>query len=93
MTKTIDLRRLQNYFAPGDIEWKPLRYTKDRKRAMAAPYITNRDSAVNGSPSGTVRPTPRSRLSRGVSAAACAAPRCNGELEGTSTDCRRGGRP
>jgi hypothetical protein len=42
MTKTIDLRRLQNYFAPGDIEWKPLRYTKDRKRAMAAPYITNR---------------------------------------------------
>ncbi len=42
MTKTIDFRRLQRHFTAIDIEWKPIVYTKDRSRAMAAPYINSR---------------------------------------------------
>lgn len=42
METRIDLRRLQHYFSSSDIEWKPVRYTKDRARAMAVPYVTNR---------------------------------------------------
>lgn len=42
MSKTIDLSRLQRYFTNSDIDWKPVKFTKDRKRAMAVPYLTNR---------------------------------------------------
>ena len=42
MARKIDFRRLQRYFAPADIEWKPIVFTKDRSRAMAAPYLTSR---------------------------------------------------
>ena len=42
MTNTTNLRRLQHYFSNADIDWKPVKYTKDRRRAMAVPYITNR---------------------------------------------------
>ncbi len=40
--QSIDLKRLQDYFPPEDIEWKVGVVTKDRKRAMAMAYLTNR---------------------------------------------------
>lgn len=42
MSNTPNLRRLQHYFSNADIEWKPVTFTKDRRRAMAVPYVTNR---------------------------------------------------
>ena len=42
MAATTNLRRLQHYFSNADIEWKPVSFTKDRRRAMAVPYLTNR---------------------------------------------------
>jgi len=42
MTTVPNLRRLQHYFSNADIEWKPVMYTKDKRRAMAVPYISNR---------------------------------------------------
>ena len=42
MDKAIDFRRLQRHFTANDIEWKPVTYTRDRTRAMAVPYISNR---------------------------------------------------
>ncbi len=37
-----DLSRLSEYFTSTDIEWKPVRFTTDLKRALAVPYVTNR---------------------------------------------------
>ena len=42
MNATPNLKRLQHYFSNADIEWKPVSYTKDRRRAMAVPYLSNR---------------------------------------------------
>lgn len=42
MKKQPDLEQLSAYFANADIEWKPIAFTKDGKRALAVPYITNR---------------------------------------------------
>lgn len=42
MSKQIDFRSLQRYFSSMDIEWKPIVFTKDRSRAMAVAYISNR---------------------------------------------------
>ena len=37
-----NLRRLQHFFSNTDIEWKPVRSTPDKKRAMVVAYISNR---------------------------------------------------
>lgn len=42
MSQPIDLHRLKDFFEVGDIEWKPLAFSKDGKRALAAAYVTNR---------------------------------------------------
>ncbi len=42
MTDTINLSRLADFFEPEDIEWKPITFTKDRKKGLAAAYVTNR---------------------------------------------------
>ena len=42
MSMKIELSRLQRYFSNTDIDWKPVRYTPDKKRAMVVPYLTNR---------------------------------------------------
>lgn len=42
MSRSIDFRSLQRYFSSADIEWKPIVFTKDRTRAMAVAYISNR---------------------------------------------------
>ncbi len=42
MTNDFNLRRLQHYFSNADIEWKPVSFTRDKRRAMAVPYVTNR---------------------------------------------------
>lgn len=38
----IDLNRLADPFPASDIEWKPGAVTKDRKKGLAMPFITNR---------------------------------------------------
>jgi hypothetical protein len=42
MSDTIDLKRLQDYFAPDDIEWKPIAVSKRTGKALAAAYVTSR---------------------------------------------------
>lgn len=37
-----DLSKLADFFPPCDIEWKPGAVTRDRKKGLAMPYITNR---------------------------------------------------
>ena len=38
----IDLNRLQAFFGPEDIEWKPIATSKRTGKALAAAYVTNR---------------------------------------------------
>lgn len=38
----IDLKRLADFFAPEDIEWKPIAVSKKTSKALAAAYVTNR---------------------------------------------------
>jgi hypothetical protein len=38
----IDLDRLQGFFRPEDIEWKPIATSKRTGKALAAAYVTNR---------------------------------------------------
>ena len=42
MSTPIDLRRLQDFFAEEDVEWKPIAVSKKTGKALAAAYITNR---------------------------------------------------
>ena len=42
MNPTIDLRRLQDFFHPDDVDWKPIVVSKKTGKALAAAYITNR---------------------------------------------------
>lgn len=42
MNPTFDLRRLREPFAASDIEWKPGAVTRDKKKALAMAYLTNR---------------------------------------------------
>ncbi len=42
MNSAPNLKRLQHYFSNGDIEWKPVSFTRDKRRAMAVPYLSNR---------------------------------------------------
>ena len=42
MKKQPNLNDLSAYFGNSDIEWKTIAYTKDGKRGLAVPYITNR---------------------------------------------------
>lgn len=42
METSIELRRLQDFFDPEDIEWKPVAVSKKTGKALAAAYITNR---------------------------------------------------
>lgn len=36
------LQRLSAYFAPDDLEWRPIAYSKTKDKGLAAAYITNR---------------------------------------------------
>lgn len=38
----VDFEKLQGYFAPEDIEWRPIAVSKRTGKAMAAAYVTNR---------------------------------------------------
>lgn len=42
MSKTINWDRLKDFFDESDIEWKPIAFTKDKSKALAAAYITAR---------------------------------------------------
>ena len=42
MNSSIDLRRLSDYFAPADVEWKPITISKRTQKGLAAAYITAR---------------------------------------------------
>ncbi|GIV58162.1 MAG: DNA repair protein Rad52 [Bacteroidetes bacterium] len=42
MPRTIDLKRLQDFFHPDDIAWKPIAVSKKTGKALAAAYVTNR---------------------------------------------------
>lgn len=37
-----DLARLRDFFEPADVEWKPGAVTRDKKKALAMAYLTNR---------------------------------------------------
>jgi hypothetical protein len=38
----MNIERLKDFFSPEDLEWKPIAITKDKRKALAAAYITNR---------------------------------------------------
>lgn len=42
MEKTIDFKRLSDFFAAEDVEWKPITISKKTNKGLAAAYITNR---------------------------------------------------
>ena len=42
MNPPVDLNRLQDFFHPDDIEWKPIAVSKKTGKALAAAYITTR---------------------------------------------------
>ncbi len=42
MEKTIDLKRLSDFFPAEDVEWKPITISKKTGKGLAAAYITNR---------------------------------------------------
>ena len=42
MYPTTDLARLRDFFAPDDLEWKPITISKKTGKGLAAAYITNR---------------------------------------------------
>ena len=42
MHQTIDLERLQDFFDPSDIGWKPIALSKKTGKALVAAYVSNR---------------------------------------------------
>ena len=42
MSDAFDLRRLAEFFAPEDVDWKPGAMTRDKSKALAMAYITSR---------------------------------------------------
>ncbi len=42
MHQTIDLKRLQDFFDPSDIGWKPIALSKKTGKALVAAYVSNR---------------------------------------------------
>lgn len=42
MSEQIDLQRLQDFFHPEDIEWKPIALSRKTGKGLAAAYVTNR---------------------------------------------------
>ena len=40
--KAHDLARLADYFAPEELEWKPITISKKTNKGLAAAYVTNR---------------------------------------------------